>query len=371
MIAPDDDDKVGPVEQINNWIRRQLANPQLVGLVLVLIGVSLVIYLAGDVLAPVFAAIIIAYLLSGLVRRVCDWRVPRLVAVIGVYLIFLSALVVVVFGLMPLLVRQLSQLVQQVPQIMSGAQKLLMQLPTQYPDLFSEEQIRELVGGLGTELVSEGERLVSFSLTSALTLVTMAIYLILVPFLVFFMVRDQDRILNWMAGFLPKERQLTDTVWAEVNEQIGNYVRGKAWEILIVGMFSYAVFSFLGLQYALLLAATTGLSVLIPYVGAAVVTIPVALVAYFQWGFTVDFVWAVAAYGVIQAIDGNLLAPLLFSEAVNLHPVAIIVAILVFGGLWGFWGVFFAIPLATVIHAVIRAWPKTDTAPSESAPAGA
>ena len=87
------------------------------------------------------------------------------------------------------------------------------------------------------------------------------------------------------------------------------------------------------------------------------VTIPVAAVAYFQWGLSSDFYWVIAAYLVIQALDGNALVPLLFSEVVNLHPIAIIVAILVFGGLWGFWGVFFAIPLATVVQAVLKAWP--------------
>jgi putative permease len=83
----------------------------------------------------------------------------------------------------------------------------------------------------------------------------------------------------------------------------------------------------------------------------------VALVALAQWGLTADFYYAILAYGIIQALDGNLLAPLLFSEVVNLHPVAIIVSILFFGGIWGFWGVFFAIPLATLIQAVLQAWP--------------
>lgn len=354
------------LELISNWIRQQLANPQLVGLGLVLTAVALTIYLAGRVLAPVFAAMIIAYLLAGLVRRLRHLKVPKFVAVGLVYLFFVSILVSVVFGLVPLLFRQLSQLVQQVPQIMSGAQNLLLGLPSQYPTLFSEEQIRQVVSGLGSELVSEGERLVSFSVTSAVVLLTLAIYLILVPFLVFFMVRDEDRIVSWLAGFLPRDRQLTDTVWAEVNEQIGNYIGGKSWEIVIVGMASFIVFSFLDLQYAVLLSAVTGLSVLVPYVGAAVVTLPVALVAYFQWGFSADFFQVIIAYGVIQALDGNVLSPLLFSEAVNLHPVAIIVAILVFGGMWGFWGVFFAIPLATVIHAVIRAWPRGDSGGDES-----
>ena len=79
--------------------------------------------------------------------------------------------------------------------------------------------------------------------------------------------------------------------------------------------------------------------------------------ALFQWGVAPEFYYAVIAYGVIQALDGNVLAPLLFSEVVNLHPVAIIVAILFFGGIWGFWGVFFAIPLATLINAIVEAWP--------------
>jgi len=109
----------------------------------------------------------------------------------------------------------------------------------------------------------------------------------------------------------------------------------------------------------MLLAVVVGLSVVVPYVGATVVTFPVLLVAWFQWGWGQDFVWVAVAYLVIQALDGNVLVPLLFGEVVNLHPIAIIVAILVFGGLWGFWGVFFAIPLATLVNAVIRAWPRS------------
>ena len=187
--------------------------------------------------------------------------------------------------------------------------------------------------------------------------IAIVIYLILVPLLVYFMIKDKRRILDWLSGFLPDDRQLTGAVWLEVNKQISNYVRGKFAEILIVGFVTVVTFKFIGLQYALLLGALTGLSVLIPYIGAAAITLPVALVAFAQWGFNSDFYAAVIAYLIIQALDGNLLAPLLFSEAVNLHPVAIIVAILFFGGVWGFWGLFFAIPLATVIQAVIQAWP--------------
>ena len=90
-------------------------------------------------------------------------------------------------------------------------------------------------------------------------------------------------------------------------------------------------------------------------------------------GWSWDFGQVVIAYAVIQALDGNVLVPLLFSEVVNLHPVVIILAILLFGGLWGFWGIFFAIPLATLFKAVLNAWPRKPrdetAAASEEAPA--
>ena len=95
---------------------------------------------------------------------------------------------------------------------------------------------------------------------------------------------------------------------------------------------------------------------LIPYVGAALVTIPVLAVALVQFGLGSEFWYIFIAYSIIQALDGNLLVPLLFSEAVSLHPLYIIIAVLFFGGLWGFWGVFFAIPLATLVKAVLSAW---------------
>ncbi|MYJ52940.1 MAG: AI-2E family transporter, partial [Gammaproteobacteria bacterium] len=140
--------------------------------------------------------------------------------------------------------------------------------------------------------------------------------------------------------------------------QVANYVRGKFWEILIVWGVTLAAFAYLGLKYAVLLSFLVGISVLIPYIGAAVVTLPVMIFAWAQWGWSSEFIALVVTYLVIQALDGNLLVPVLFSEAVNLHPVAIIVAVLFFGGLWGLWGVFFAIPLATLVNAIIVAWPK-------------
>ncbi|MBC2743853.1 MAG: AI-2E family transporter, partial [Desulfosarcina sp.] len=174
--------------------------------------------------------------------------------------------------------------------------------------------------------------------------------------MVFFLLKDKKMILDWGRRFLPDNMDLTESVWQEANVQVTNYIRGKGWELLIIWGTSYAVFKALGLQFALLISLFVGLSVIIPYIGVTVMGFVMALVAFFQWGWSGEFASAMITYTVIQILDGNLLAPLLLSGVVNLHPVAIVVAVLLFGGLWGLWGLFFAVPLATLANAVIKAW---------------
>jgi putative permease len=309
-------------------------------------------------LAPVFASIVIAYLLEAVVIRLQLLGLPRLASVLLVFLLFLASLFFLFFGLVPMLIRQLTQLVQQLPNYITQGQDLLLQLPERYPQLVSERQIERLISSAGSELALAGQQFLTWSLTSVGTVVGLAVLLVLIPVLVFFILKDKDQLIDWFKGYLPVERHLVSSVWADVEAQIANYVRGKAGEIVIVGAVSYVTFISLGLQYSALLATMVGFSVLIPYIGAAVITLPIAFVAYFEWGWGWSFGQVMIAYAIIQALDGNVLVPLLFSEALNLHPVAIIVAILVFGGLWGFWGIFFAIPLATVVQAVLKAWPK-------------
>ncbi len=341
-----------------SWFRRTFADPQVVilGIVLV-VGVAVVVGL-GRMLAPVFASIVIAYLLEAAVVQLQRTGLPRLASVTLVFLLFLTSLFFLLFGLVPMLTRQLTQLVQQIPNYISQGQDLLLQLPQRYPQMVSEEQVQHLINSVGNELAAAGQQFLTWSLTSVGNVVGLLVLLVLIPVLVFFLLKDKRLLIDWFKGYLPTDRHLVSTVWADVEAQIANYVRGKAGEILIVGAVSYVTFISLGLDYSALLATMVGFSVLIPYIGAAVVTIPIAFVAYFQWGWGWDFGQVMIAYAIIQALDGNVLVPLLFSEALNLHPVAIIVAILVFGGLWGFWGIFFAIPLATVVQAVLKAWPR-------------
>jgi putative permease len=343
---------------ITDWFKRTFSDPQIVFLTLILVIGFAVILTMGNMLAPVLASAVIAYLLEGLVVVLEDRGLPRLVSVLIVFIAFMLFLTAVLFGLMPLLSRQVTELVQQLPNIIGAGQQALMALPERFPDVISPRQAEEILDAAHGEIASWGQGVLSISLSSFVGVLTILVYMVLMPMLVFFFLKDKEIIIRWFSSFMPGERGLADLVWLEVDRQIANYVRGKFWEIIIVWAASLLAFTYFELQYAMLLSVLVGLSVVIPYIGATVVTIPVVMVAWFQWGWGQDFIWVTVAYLVIQALDGNVLVPLLFGEVVSLHPIAIIVAILVFGGLWGFWGVFFAIPLATLVNAVLRAWPS-------------
>jgi putative permease len=336
------------------WLRARFADPQVLILAfLLLVGVAVIVVLGG-MLAPVIAALVIAYLLEGGVRFMERRRIPRNLAVAVVFSIFMLLLLTGIFILVPLLTYQIGQLLNQLPLMITKGQEELLQLPQLYPQLISEEQIREIMSILRAELMGLGQRALTFSLYSVASVIAFLVYLVLVPLLVFFFLKDKGQILEWIKSILPGHLDLSIQVWKEVNTQIANYIRGKVWEILIVWAFSALTFTILRLDFAMLLGFVVGLSVLIPYIGAVVATIPLAVIAFFQWGVSPEFLRLLIAYGIIQLLDGNVLAPVLLAEVVNLHPVAVIVAILIFGGIWGFWGIFFAIPLATLVQAVIK-----------------
>lgn len=351
---------------ISDWFQRFFDDPQTVILTVVLVLGASVILIMGRDLAPVLASLVIAYLLEGVVqllqRRL---RLPRLLATVVVFVLFIAFVLFLLLGLLPLTSRQLTQLVQQLPTMIVKGQQLLLSMPALYPEFITEAQVLEVINTIRAEIAGLGQQVLSWSLAAGMGFITIIIYLVLVPLLVFFFLKDKELILDWIHGFLPHDHTLAQQVWREVDQQMGNYVRGKFLEILVVWVATYLAFVYMNLQFAMLLALMVGLSVIVPYIGAVVVTVPVALVAFFQWGWSSEFLWLLGVYLIIQGLDGNVLVPLLFSEVVDLHPIAIITAVLVFGGLWGFWGVFFAIPLATVVQSILKAWPRPTLAAVE------
>ncbi len=338
---------------LNKFFNRFFSNEESIYFAILLVtSFGFIIYF-GKVLLPVIISLVIAFLLNGLMRSLISFNLSRKIA-FSITLIVFFGFYLSLFMALPSLGAQINNLLQNLPSIVASFQETLSNMN----DYFSEEDLEVIFSNLSSQI--------SILLSSALgqlagtvsLMFNAILYAIMIPLMVFFFLKDKEELLPLAASVLPKENDFMKTVFTEMNGQLFNYVTGKFIEMLIVATASYIVFALLGLPYAVLIAILVGLSVIIPIFGAILVTIPVVLIGLYEWGLTSNFYWLLGLYLLIQVLDGNVLVPILFSNRNNLHPVIIIIAVLFFGGIWGFWGLFFAIPLATFIKAIINSWPE-------------
>ncbi|EPR9079615.1 AI-2E family transporter [Cronobacter dublinensis] len=347
------------LEMFAQWYRRRFSDPEAIALLGILVAGFCILFFLHGLLAPLLVAIVLAYLLEWPTSRLQRIGCSRGLAATLVLVLFIGIVLVMAFVVVPVAWQQGINLIRDIPGMLNKLSDFAATLPKRFPALMDAGIIDAIAENMRTRIITLGDSVVKYSLASLVGLLTLAIYLILVPLMVFFLVKDKEQLLSAVRRVLPRNRGLAGQVWEEMNQQITNYIRGKVLEMIVVGVATWIGFLIFGLNYSLLLSVLVGISVLIPYIGAFVATIPVVCVALFQFGMGTEFWSCFAIYLIIQGLDGNVLVPVLFSEAVNLHPLVIILSVVIFGGLWGFWGVFFAIPLATLVKAVVHAWPET------------
>ena len=337
---------------LNKFFNRFFSNEESIYFAILLVSTFVFILLFGNVLLPVFISLVIAFLLNGLMVTLISFNFSRRISISITLLVFFG-FYMSLFTALPSLGTQINNLLQNLPTIVASFQETLSNMNS-----FSEADVELIFSNLSSQI----SNLLSSALGQLAGTVSLMfnaiLYAIMIPLMVFFFLKDKEELLPLAASVLPKDNDFMRTVFTEMNGQLFNYVTGKFIEMLIVSTASYIVFAILGLPYAVLIAILVGLSVIIPIFGAILVTIPVVLIGLYEWGLTENFYWLLGLYLVIQMLDGNVLVPLLFSNRNNLHPVVIIIAVLFFGGIWGFWGLFFAIPLATFIKAIINSWPE-------------
>ncbi|WP_354624786.1 AI-2E family transporter [Psychromonas sp. MME2] len=270
--------------QLTQWYKNRFEDPNLSALFLLLAFAILIFYFLGNILVPVFVALVLAYLLDWPVNYLVRCRLNRTVATFLVMLLFVSVAIFAFLGVLPTVFKQGAELIKDLPAMFNQIQGYVSTLPAQYPDVIDPNTINQIVVKVRSYILESGGFLLSQSFASLLNIAALIIYAVLVPMMMVFMLKDKTFLIASFVKFLPRNRKLTDQVWVEMNGQIMNYIQGKIIEILIVGGSTYITFLLMDLRYSALLALLVGLSVLIPYIGAAAVTIPVALVALFQWG---------------------------------------------------------------------------------------
>lgn len=344
---------------LNKHYQRYFYEPQSILLLLLVLSGVLVVWLLGNLLLPFLLAVIVAYVLEGFVQYVASGQSGRKLVVVLVFLLFMALSALFALVVVPVVLSQTSELLRELPYMLATALDYVKGMPQRYPDIFSEEQVGEFIGTFrSSSLQLLQNSALDISLASVSFLVVSVVYIVIVPFTVFFLLYDKGNIVAWVQGFLPRNRLLLQQVWLDMDRHLSNYLRGKFYEIMILGITSYVLFIYYDLNYASLMAVLFGLSVIIPYLGAVIVTAMAIAIAVFQWGF-VDTTYIFSTLVLIlQLLDGYVLVPLLFSRAVNLHPVAVILSIVFFGGIWGVWGVVLSIPLGTFIKVLIDVWPN-------------
>lgn len=341
------------------WYKRHLGDPEVVALLVFIVIMSILLFSLGSILLPLLIALVMAYLLEWPVAWLSKMRVPRLISVSIIFVCFITTVVLVILGVVPVLKLQLLSLLNTLPDMFTEGKKLLVAIQKEYPTIFNDNQLIEFVDNIKNSGTSAGKYLLSLSIASISNIMTIILYLVLVPVLVFLLLKDKEKLIHQADSFMPEESSLIYRVLDDAHIGVGNYIRGKFLEAIIIGVVTYFAFRYYNLQYNALLSVLVGISVFFPYIGATIITIPIAIVGLFQMGLGYYFIQLMMVHAAIHLIDGYILVPVLLSKALNMSSIAIILSIILSGGMLGFWGVVFAIPMAILVRSVVALWPSS------------
>jgi predicted PurR-regulated permease PerM len=313
-----------------------------------------VMWLLGDTLLPFVLGAAIAYFLDPLADRLERAGTSRVLATA-----IISAGMVLCFGLTLLLV--VPALVEQVRQAVEAAPELIERLQTwlgnRFPRFSREDQLlRRGLAGVEGSLSDVGPRLVNSVLSSSLAVMDFVILIVVAPVVAFYLLLDWDRMIAKVDAWLPRQHAATiRRLSGEVDRVLAGFVRGQFTVCVILGTFYALGLSLVGLPFGFLVGLLAGLLSFIPYVGSltgGILSIGIALVTF--WSQPIWIFATAAIFGFGQFVEGNILSPKLIGKSVGLHPVILILALSVFGKLFGFAGMLVAVPAAASLGVVGR-----------------
>lgn len=339
-----------------NLLTRNFNNPEMFALLAIIAIISMIIYFFGQILAPVFLSIMLAYLLNFPLQWLVKKGMKRGWALTTVFLAVICAMTFLIMFVGPLLIRQLNNLIQEAPSIVNNVRSSMQSLYTYLSPYVPQQIIVQVYENLQEYVLQNFDVKIDNILRVLQNVVYIVVNVFLVPFMSFLILVDYNDLKKTITRYLPSNRKLADGVFKEFLGQLDNYVKGKVIEFLIMTILSYVCFWFFDLKYNLIISTIIGISVIIPYVGIIIATAPLLFVGYFQFQLSNTFYVLLTVHAILQIFNGNILVPYLYSKANNLKPFTIIVAVLFFGQIWGIVGVFLAIPLATLFKALGNAW---------------
>lgn len=315
---------------------------------------ALVLWLLAGTLLPYIAGAAIAYVLDPLADRLERLGLGRVMAtsVIAITVVVLAAGVFVL--MLPVLIDQLQGLIVATPDAFNQATDFLAR---RFPEIFDESSpLRRYVASMSTVLGDGGATVLNQVLVSSLALLDFAVILLVTPVVAFYLLLDWDGIVAKMNGALPRRNApVIRRLGREIDAVLAGFVRGQLSVCVILGTYYAVALMAIGLQFGFLVGFVAGMISFIPYVGSIIgLTLSMGIALYQFWG---EPFWIFAVAGIFffgQFVEGNILSPHLVGKSVGLHPVALLLALSVFGSLFGFAGMLIAVPVAAAMGVLAR-----------------
>ena len=317
------------------------------------------LYLLSPVLTPFLLAMLLAYLADPLVDRLEKLKVSRTIAVVIVFAVMLALALLLLLILVPMTERQLAGLVRVFPEFINWLQKSL--IPGLAGTLGIEigtinlESVKQTAVANWQDIGGVVGRVLSRVSESGQFFFTLVAYLLLIPVVTFYLLRDWDLLVARVHDLIPRQQaKLVSNLASECDRVLAEFLRGQLLVMLGLGVIYTIGLWLAGLEFAFLIGMLAGLVSFVPYLGAIVGVLAAGIAAMMQFGDIVHLVYVLLVFAAGQAIEGMVLSPLLVGDRIGLHPVAVIFAVMAGGQLFGFFGVLLALPVAAVIVVLLR-----------------
>ncbi|MEM1301788.1 MAG: AI-2E family transporter [Pseudomonadota bacterium] len=332
---------------------------------------ALGLWYLGSVIMPFIIGAAIAYFLDPVADRLEAMGASRVLATVIISVFAVMIFILATLLVVPALVQQAISLFNAAPQIFTNLRDFLV---NRYPDLMVEDSvIRQSLASIGTTIQSRGGELVNTLISSAAGVLNVVLLFVIVPVVAFYLLLDWDRLVAEIDKLIPRDHlETVRTLARDVDNVLAGFVRGMGTVCLILGTYYAIALMSVGLQFGLVVGFVAGLVTFIPYLGAIIGGVLAIGLAIFQyWGpleadgevirqstdwIRIGVVAAIFAIG--QMIEGNVLTPKLVGSSVGLHPVWLLLALSVFGALFGFVGLLIAVPVAAAIGVLARFFVK-------------
>jgi len=339
--------------KINNLLKNQ----QFMFLVTVILAGFISLWVVGDLSTPILASIVLALLFRPMQVYFIKIGIPERLSVFITFLIVVILALVFFLIFIPLFINEATRYWNELPNLVVISEPLLDLLGQYNAPIESIEGAQSFL----SEIAGYASDAVSFTISRLQDTANLLLTIILVPIFLFFWLWDTDTLSSGFSKLVPKKRKFLTRVWNETNTNFQSYFKAKFVEVFVVAVSGSLMFWALGLNSPVLLGVSFGLSQLIPFFGPVFMTFPVLIVSLAQFGLDPYVIVILLFYGLLQNIDGNIFLPFLMSGVVKLPAVVVLLSVFLFGAIFGIWGVFFAVPIASFIKSLMDNWKYIDS----------